>query len=110
MSLTHDCCLPCLDFFFVVVVPVYIKWNFCLRRFFKSLHNVRKKHCVVSKRSSEAGLGRITQLDMALTQFGFIGFSLLCPEQLGIKATEEDFEGLVHLWHVIGYLLGMDDR
>ncbi|XP_014226572.1 uncharacterized protein LOC106652251 isoform X1 [Trichogramma pretiosum] len=78
--------------------------------FFKSLHNVRKKHCIVSRRSSEAGLGRITQLDMALTQFGFIGFTLLSGDELGVKTTEAELDGLIHFWRVIGQLLGMDER
>ncbi|KAJ8670246.1 hypothetical protein QAD02_001505 [Eretmocerus hayati] len=78
--------------------------------FFKSLKNVRKKHCIVSRRSSEAGLGRITQLDMALTQFGFIGFTLLAPEQLGVFMSQAELEGLIHFWRVVGHLLGMQDR
>ncbi|XP_012275976.1 uncharacterized protein LOC105697327 isoform X2 [Orussus abietinus] len=78
--------------------------------FFDSLRNVRKKHCVVSRRCSEAGLGRISQLDMALTQFGFIGFVLLSGDQLGVAASEEELEGLVHLWRIIGNLLGMEER
>ncbi|XP_058799706.1 uncharacterized protein LOC131669095 [Phymastichus coffea] len=78
--------------------------------FFESLKNVRRKHCVVSRRSADAGLGRISQLDMALTQFGFIGFTLLSGEQLGVCATEAELEGLVHFWRVVGRLLGMQER
>ncbi|XP_014218333.1 uncharacterized protein LOC106646727 [Copidosoma floridanum] len=78
--------------------------------FLKSLKNVRKKHCIVSQRCSVAGLGRITQLDMALTQFGFIGFTLLSGDRLGIFTTDEELDGLVHFWRVIGRMLGMDDR
>lgn len=47
---------------------------------------------------------------MAITQFGFIGFTLLSAEELGIKATEEEFDSLVHFWRVIGYMLGMQDK
>ena len=64
----------------------------------------------MSRRCSEAGLRRITQADMALTQFGFIGFTLLSGDQLGIKATDEELNGLVHFWRVIGYMLGMQDK
>jgi len=33
------------------------------------------------------------------------------PEQLGVVgATDEDLEGLVHLWAVIGHLLGLQDK
>ncbi|XP_011503612.1 PREDICTED: uncharacterized protein LOC105366763 [Ceratosolen solmsi marchali] len=78
--------------------------------FFKSLHNVRKKHCIISQRSSQAGLRRISQLDMALTQFGFVGFTLLSGDQLGVVATIDELNGLVHFWRVIGYVLGMEDK
>ncbi|OXU29678.1 hypothetical protein TSAR_007864 [Trichomalopsis sarcophagae] len=78
--------------------------------FLKSLKNVRKKHCIVSRRSSEAGLGRISQLDMALTQFGFIGFTLISGDTLGVHMSDEELHGLVHFWRVIGHMLGMDER
>ena len=79
-------------------------------RFFNSLKNVRKKHCIVSRRCSEAGLRRISQLDMAITQFGFIGFTLLSGDQLGVVTSEAELEGLVHFWRVIGNLLGMEEK
>lgn len=47
---------------------------------------------------------------MAITQFGFIGFTLMSAEQLGVKATEEELEGIVHFWRVIGYMLGMEEK
>ncbi|XP_043273180.1 uncharacterized protein [Venturia canescens] len=78
--------------------------------FFESLKNVRKKHCIASRRSFEAGVGKITQLDMALTQFGFMGFPLLCDKRLGIVTTEEELEGLIHFWRVIGRMLGIEER
>lgn len=71
---------------------------------------MRKKHCIVSRRSSEAGLGRISQLDMALTQFGFIGFTLISGDMLGVHTSDEELHGLVHFWRVIGHMLGMDER
>jgi hypothetical protein len=81
-----------------------------LHRFFKSMHHIRKKHCIASRRCNKAGLPRISQLDMALTQFGFVGYSLLSSDKLGIVGTEKDFDGLVHFWRVVGHLLGMEDR
>ncbi|XP_033227618.1 uncharacterized protein LOC117179701 [Belonocnema kinseyi] len=78
--------------------------------FFRSLKTVRRKHCLVSRRCSKGGLRRITQRDMAITQFGFIGFTLLSAEELGIKASEEEFDSLVHFWRVIGHMLGMQDK
>jgi len=79
-------------------------------RFLESLKIVRRKHCVAFRRSTEAGLRRPTQLDMALAQFGFVGYTMISSDYLGINATDEEMEGVVHLWRVIGSMLGMDDR
>lgn len=79
-------------------------------RFLESLKIVRKKHCVAFKRSAEAGVHESTQLDMALAQFGFMGYIMVSTERLGIKMTYEELEGLVHVWRVIGNMLGMDDK
>ncbi|XP_072744710.1 uncharacterized protein [Anoplolepis gracilipes] len=78
--------------------------------FLESLKIVRRKHCVAFRRSTEAGIHKPTQLDMALAQFGFIGYSIVSGEYLGIKITPEELEGVVHLWRVIGSMLGMDDK
>lgn len=81
-----------------------------VRRFLDSLKIVRKKHCVAFRRSSDAGIGRVTQLDMGLTQFGFIGYTLLCGDFLGVNNNSEELEGLIHFWHVVGSMLGMEDK
>lgn len=47
---------------------------------------------------------------MALAQFGFIGFIIVSEKYLGISATPEEMEGVIHLWRVIGSMLGMDDK
>lgn len=78
--------------------------------FLQSLKIVRKKHCTAFKRSAEFGLKPVSQLDMAVTQFGFIGYTLLCGDFLGVNATDEEMEGLVHFWRVIGSMLGMEDK
>lgn len=83
---------------------------FLFFRLFVSLKNVRKKHCIASKRSCEAGIGRISQLDMALTQFGFMGFTLLCADYLGVATNDEELDGLLHFWRVIGRMLGTEER
>lgn len=67
-------------------------------------------HCVAFRRSTEAGVHKPTQLDMALAQFGFVGYVMVSGEQLGIKTTYEELEGVAHFWRVIGSMLGMDDR
>jgi hypothetical protein len=53
----------------------------------------------------------MSQLDMLLTQFGFMGFTLLSPEAIGAApATSEDIEGFLHFWRTIGHFLGIEDR
>lgn len=77
----------------------------------RSFDEVRNKHNSASKKGCKAGLGRITQKDMALTQFGFMGFVMVKTEMMGIyNATREEMEALVHVWRVVGYVLGMEDR
>ncbi|XP_006616508.1 uncharacterized protein LOC122715025 isoform X1 [Apis laboriosa] len=80
------------------------------KEFLESLKIVRKKHCVAFRRSSEAGLNRVSQLDMALAQFGFMGFTLLGGDYLGVNNNFEELEGLIHFWRVIGSMLGMEDK
>lgn len=47
------------------------------------------------------------QMNMVMVQFGFVAFPILFPEIFGIHGEkEEDFEGFIHLWHLIGYFLG----
>lgn len=55
-------------------------------------------------------IGFINQRDMAITQFGFMGFLLLRHKRLGIKCKPEDLEAIVHMWRVLGYMLGIEDQ
>lgn len=77
---------------------------------YKSINTVRWRHCIGNRRSLRDGLGGITQRDMALTQFGFVGYVLLQPKYLGLTNTRKDREGFNHCWRVIGYMLGISDR
>ncbi|XP_022248873.1 uncharacterized protein LOC106465301 [Limulus polyphemus] len=52
----------------------------------------------------------MSQYDMAMTQFSFIGVIVLFPRCLGIYCSQEDLESLVHFWRGVGYQLGIDDR
>lgn len=53
----------------------------------------------------------VSQLDMSITQFGFVGLMVTYPEKFGAaNATKEELEGFVHLWRGIGYLLGIEDE
>lgn len=68
-------------------------------------------HNSSSKSGSRAGLCRISQKDMALTQFSNMGFSITRPKFLGIHhGSEEEWKALIHVWRVIGYQLGTEDR
>lgn len=46
---------------------------FSIIRSWKSLEAVRKRHVRVSLQSIKSNVGMISQKDMALTQFGFVG-------------------------------------
>lgn len=79
-------------------------------RWWKSINVIRWKHSTSSRRSNDAlGIG-ITQRDMALTQFGFIGYALLAADKLSLTNEPEGREGLNHFWRVVGHLLGITDK
>ena len=67
-------------------------------------------HYVVNRRATKSGVGIISQKDMAITQFTFMGFHLLMPEEFGIVGTGQQLEDFNHLWRVIGYMLGTEDK
>nr|XP_018909452.1 PREDICTED: uncharacterized protein LOC109038734 [Bemisia tabaci] len=75
-----------------------------------SLMTVRGFHCAASNKAASVGFGHISQRDMAFTQFGFMGFSLLKFDILGLVGTPEEIEGFIHFWRTIGYLLGISDE
>ncbi|XP_068225504.1 uncharacterized protein [Palaemon carinicauda] len=53
----------------------------------------------------------ISQWDMVLTQYCFLGIMLAHPRSMGAwGATERDLEGFVHFWRGIGWLLGIEDK
>lgn len=47
---------------------------------------------------------------MAITQFGFIGYTLLNQEMMGVQATVEEIGAFAHLFRVVGHLLGIQER
>jgi len=71
---------------------------------------VRTRHCAAARKARKAGFGPISQLDMVLTQFGFMGFGVLVPEKLGLTGSPEEQEGFIHFWRTVGHLLGIEDR
>ena len=78
-------------------------------KFWTSLRAVRKAHQRSSSACVKRSAGQITQKDLALTQFGFIGFITLGAPR--IQLYDEDFlESTSHMWRVLGYLLGIKDE
>ncbi|KZC03997.1 PREDICTED: uncharacterized protein LOC107194421 [Dufourea novaeangliae] len=80
-------------------------------KWFKALNVIRWKHASASKRRVKQSLNAIYQKDMSITQFGFMGFVLVCPEKTGLALTTlEEREGFNHFWRVTAHLLGISDR
>ncbi|XP_015121313.1 uncharacterized protein LOC107044080 [Diachasma alloeum] len=53
----------------------------------------------------------LSQGEMGLTMFGFVGLPILFPEAFGIHyASEKDLDDFCHLWRGLGYLLGICDE
>lgn len=53
----------------------------------------------------------ISQWDMLLTQFSFVGLIVAHPSRMGAWwVSEKELAGLVHFWRGIGYLLGIKDK
>lgn len=79
-------------------------------RSWKSLERVRKIHLNKSRSSQFKGIGIISQKDLTLTMFGFMGLFVSDPDEFGIKATDEQMEDFVHNWRVMGHLLGCKEE
>lgn len=56
------------------------------------------------------GCPAVSQFDMALTQFAFVGLIIMYPKHVGLYCSRYDLECLVHFWRGIGYMLGVEDR
>ncbi|XP_026314281.1 uncharacterized protein LOC113225997 isoform X2 [Hyposmocoma kahamanoa] len=77
----------------------------------KSLYAVRSRHLRASLASKLKDEGIVSQRDIALTQFGFIGFSVLKPDRFGIRQMQPgDWEAYNHFWKTIGFMIGLEDR
>ncbi|KAH8374718.1 hypothetical protein KR200_004600, partial [Drosophila serrata] len=78
-------------------------------RFWTSIGAVRRAHSRSSHACAHRGAGQITQKDLALTQFGFIGFITMGAHR--IQLYDEDFlEATSHMWRVLGHLLGIKEE
>lgn len=86
------------------------KWFWLSFRSWKSLEAVRRGHVIASRYTEKGNAGFITQRDMALTQFGFMGYIALVPHKLGIQMNRDDMEAFVHFWRVIGHMVGIHQK
>lgn len=68
-------------------------------------------HLSASKSSEKKKIGFISQTELSLTTFGFMGFALVKPHLLGIRHdNKNDREGFIHFWAVMGHMLGVMDK
>lgn len=68
-------------------------------------------HLMATRSALSNKIGFIPQGAMSMTQFGFMGYALIRPHLLGIKHdNDDDREAFVHLWAVLGYMLGIKDH
>ncbi|XP_015794617.1 uncharacterized protein LOC107371145 [Tetranychus urticae] len=82
---------------------------------YESVAAVRKIHKLVSKRVNEGrkeGVDKvaISQFDMFLTLWGFVGNTYLHPKETGFPDEPGNMKAWLHFWRVIGYLMGVDDK
>lgn len=58
------------------------------------------------------GITHISQYDIMITQFAFIGLIVLHPNQMGLLSDFErsDLQALVDFWRLIGFYLGVGDK
>lgn len=79
----------------------------------RSLATVRSMHAKVAAKMStrKDGLVYVSQWDMAVTQWAFVGPMVLFPTRVGLHGcSSEEYEALIHFWRTIGYLLGIEDQ
>ncbi|XP_050677600.1 uncharacterized protein LOC126974196 isoform X2 [Leptidea sinapis] len=77
----------------------------------RSLETVRKRHLRAGTTARLKNQGTVSQRDLSLTIFGFMGFAMLKPDEFQITQLKEgDLDAFVHFWGVIGSMLGIKDR
>lgn len=87
---------------------------------YKSIRQVRAMHKRVQSQMNDKfkvkdkdGKPRIwmSQYDVAMTQFAFIGLGMLYPKKAAlIAASKEDLEHINYYWRVLGHLMGVADE
>lgn len=76
----------------------------------KSLEELKRFFVQMNRASKQSQLSFISQRDLALMQFCVIGFMVSRSRFLGICATDEQMSALCHYWHVIGSMVGLQDK
>jgi ER-bound oxygenase mpaB/B'/Rubber oxygenase, catalytic domain len=76
----------------------------------KSLEAVRKFHFSASRSATKASIGMINQKDMAVTQYGFMGLSVMAQHKIGVQASKEEIADYCHFWRVLGHIIGIEDE
>lgn len=77
----------------------------------KSLLLVRKMHLIASTQAKTKKIGMISQTEIAMTAFGFMGYALTRAHTLGIRYNNrEDRDAFVYFWAVVCYMLGVKDE
>ncbi|XP_022647334.1 uncharacterized protein LOC111272475 isoform X2 [Varroa jacobsoni] len=82
----------------------------------QSVKRVRKMHLAANRymerlETRPNGERWISQYWMACTQSSFIRLMVMYPRKVGLgHLKEKDFEGIVHYWRCIGYLMGISDE
>jgi len=106
LHLTKNSGSPALSFRrYLSTLQHTLRWYQGHRSLQDSLVVVRAKH----KHAAMLTSG-ITQYDMVLTQWAFIGPALLFPRKLGIpRAEDEDMRGLVYIMYLVGKYLGIKE-
>lgn len=76
----------------------------------KSLDGVRRHHFHSSKSAVASKVGMISQKDMAITQYGFMGFSIASKQFVGVYGSQQDLEDYCHFFRVLGSIIGIKDE
>lgn len=75
-----------------------------------SLLAVRKFHFSGSRSAMNANIGIISQKDMAITQYGFMGYIVMSQKEVGVQGSRKEIEDFFHFWRVVGHVIGIKDE
>lgn len=89
---------------------------------YKSLASVRSMHIHINKVMNATAAQRATptklapnvwvsQYDMVVTQWAFLGLMMMHPKACGLyHVTEDELYEVVYCWRVVSYFIGIDDK